>query len=74
MKKHGVADLPIGVDYGPPHLMKALSDVGLKIVDGNNWILEAGMVKTDDEIELMKSAASCNEAGYAALLRNLRLV
>ncbi|MFC1971377.1 M24 family metallopeptidase [Chloroflexota bacterium] len=72
MKQHGVDDLPISVDYGPPHMYKALKDAGLTVVDGNAWILEAGMVKTDDEIELMKMAASCNEAGYSAIVNEFR--
>lgn len=72
MKEHGVGDLPVSIDYGPPHLTKALEKAGLSIVDGNAWILEAGMIKTDDEIELMKMAATCNEAGYAALVKEFR--
>ena len=72
MNEHGVGDLPVSIDYGPPHLTKALQDAGLSIVDGNAWILEASMVKTEDEIPLMKMAASCNEAGYAAVVREFR--
>ena len=33
MKEHNVADLPVGIDYGPPYLTKALQDEGLTIVD-----------------------------------------
>jgi len=72
MKEHGVGDLPCSLDYGPPHLTRALQDAGLNIVDGNAWILEADMIKTDAEIELMKMAASCNEAGYAAVVREFK--
>ena len=50
----------------------ALTEAGLTIVDGNAWILEADMVKTDDEIELMKMAATCNEAGYGLLVKEFR--
>jgi len=72
MKEHNVADLPVGIDYGPPYLTKALQDEGLTIVDGNAWILEADMVKSDDEIALMELAACCNEAGYGLLAREFR--
>ncbi|MFC1984341.1 M24 family metallopeptidase [Chloroflexota bacterium] len=72
MKEHGVADLPVSLDYGPPPLIKALQDEGLTVVNGNAWILEADMVKFEDEIELMKMAASCNEAGYGRLLKEFR--
>ena len=30
------------------------------------------MIKTDEEIELMRMAATCNEAGYSALVQELR--
>ena len=69
MKKHGVDGLPLSVDYASPIVIKALEDAGLNVVDGNAWILEADMVKTDDEIELMKMSATCNELGMAYLTR-----
>jgi len=69
MKQHGVDNLPISVDYTGPIVTKALEGVGLSVVDGNAWILEADMVKTDDEIELMRQAATCNDAGMARLIR-----
>jgi len=72
MKEHNVAGLPVSIDYGPPPLTKALQDEGLTVVDGNPWILEADMVKSDDEIELMKMAACCNEAGYSLFAKEFR--
>jgi len=72
MKEHNVAGLPVSIDYGPPYLTKALQDEGLTVVDGNAWILEADMIKSDDEVTLMKLAASCNEAGYGLLAREFR--
>ncbi|MFC1891354.1 M24 family metallopeptidase [Thermodesulfobacteriota bacterium] len=69
MKEHGVEGLPISIDYAGAYLVKALQDAGLEVVDGNSWALEASMVKTDEEIELMRTAASFNEAGYSALVR-----
>jgi len=72
MKLHNVDGLPVALDYGSPTLMQALIDAGIKVVNGNSWILEADMIKTDDEIELMKQAACCNEAGYASLVEGFR--
>ncbi|MFH0897165.1 MAG: M24 family metallopeptidase [Candidatus Bathyarchaeota archaeon] len=69
MKNHKVADLPLSVDYASPIAIKALEDAGLKVVDGNAWILEADMIKTDEEIELMKLSATCNERGMSYLVR-----
>ena len=72
MKKHGVENMPVGVDYANPIFIEQLQKGGLKVVDGNAWILEADMIKTDQEIELMKMAASCNEAGYGLFIREFR--
>ena len=72
MKQHGVDGLPISVDYASPIVIKALEGVGLEVIDGNAWILEADMVKTEDEIELMKVAATANENGYAHLVKEFR--
>jgi len=72
MKQHNVDGLPIGIDYANPFMMQALMNEGMEVADGNAWILEADMVKTDDEIELMLQAAACNDAGYAALVEGFR--
>ncbi len=72
LKQHNVAELPVSMDYASPFFVKALQDAGIKVVDGNAWMQEARMIKTEAEIELLAHAASCNEAGYAALLHELR--
>ena len=72
MKEHGVDKEAVAVDYLTTYLIRALEAEGLKVVDGNSWILEADEVKTPAEIELMRHAASCNEAGYARLVREFR--
>ena len=46
---------------------------GLKMVDGSPWIDECGMVKFDEEIVCMKMAASITEAGYGAVLKDVRI-
>ena len=73
LKKHGVADMPISMDYCNPYLYHALEKQGLKIVDGNGWIDECGMVKFDEEILLMKMAAAIHERGYGALVKDFRV-
>jgi Xaa-Pro aminopeptidase len=73
LKKHDVADMPLSIDYCNPYFMHALEAAGLKVVDGNAWIDECGMVKFDEEIILMKMAATCQETGYGALYRDFRV-
>lgn len=72
LKKHGVDKLPVSVDYANPVFIHQLEKAGMQVVDGYPWILEADMVKTDQEVELMKMAACCNEAGYSLFLREFR--
>ena len=73
LKQHGVADLPVSIDYCNPYLYQALEKVGLKVVDGNAWIDECGMVKFDEEVLVMKMAAAIQEAGYGALYCDFRV-
>jgi len=73
LKKHGVADMPISVDYCNPYMYQALQDAGLKVVDGNGWIDECGMVKFDEEIVLMKMAAAIHERAYGQLVKDFRV-
>jgi len=73
LKKHGVADMPVSIDYCSLNLSYALAEQGLKLVDGNAWIDECGMVKFDEEIVLMKMAAAIHERGYGALVKDFRV-
>jgi len=73
LKKHGVSELPLSIDTCSPYLIDALREEGITVVDGNAWIDECGMVKFDEEIICMKTAAAINEAGYGAVYREARV-
>jgi len=73
MKKHKVADLPVGIDWSGPYLVQALQRAGIKVVDGNACMMEARMIKHDEEIEVMRQAATCNEAGYGAVFNQFKV-
>jgi Xaa-Pro aminopeptidase len=73
LQKHGVADLPISVDYCNPYMYQGLQEAGLKVVDGNGWIDQCGMVKFDEEILLMKMAAAIHERAYGAIVKDFRV-
>lgn len=72
LKNHKVADLPLGVDIIDIPLMEALSKRGVKVVDGQQAMLDARIIKTKDEIELLTIAASMVDAAYSEVARNLR--
>jgi Xaa-Pro aminopeptidase len=73
LKEHGVENEPGSIDWAGPNLLFALQNEGLKVVDGNTWMIEARMIKTEEEVDLMKVGATCNEAGYAAVVENARV-
>ena len=66
MKKHKVADEPLGIDWTGPAVVIAFQKAGLNVVDANPMMQESRMIKLDEEIELMRLAATCNENGYAS--------
>jgi Xaa-Pro aminopeptidase len=73
LEKHGVADMPVSLDFSSPNMIFHLQEAGIKVVDGNSWMDECGMVKFDEEIILMKMSASIVEAGYGELVKDFRI-
>lgn len=72
LSKLKVADLPIGIDIAEVGLLKALERRGLKVVDGQEALLDARMIKTYEEIELLNIAAAMVDAVYSELVSFLR--
>lgn len=72
LKEHKVMDMPLGIDIADIPLVKALSDEGIEVVDGQQAMLDARIVKTEDEIELLKTAAAMVDAAYEEIARNIK--
>ncbi len=72
LSDYGVADRPLGVDLIELSMMRALEDEGLTVVDGQQAMLDAREIKTADEIELLKQAASMVDAVYEDIARAIR--
>jgi Xaa-Pro aminopeptidase len=72
LKDHGVEKKPVGMDIADIPLIRALEKKGLEIVDGQERMLEARIVKTKDEIELLKISAAMVDAAYEEVARNIR--
>ena len=53
LKDAGVERLPVGVDILEPPMMFQLQKLGLKVVDGQQTLLEAREIKSIDEIALL---------------------
>jgi len=72
LEEHRVKDMPLGVDIIEIPLVKALAGEGIKVVDGQQAMLDARMIKTRDEIELLKTAAAMVDAAYEEIARSIK--
>jgi Xaa-Pro aminopeptidase len=72
LKEAGVEKMPIGIDIIEPPMMFQLQKVGLKIVDGQQTMLEAREIKNVDEIALLNRAAAMVDGAYDLIKEKLR--
>lgn len=72
LQKHGVEKMPVGMDIADIPLVRALERLSLKVVDGQETMLEARMIKTKDEIDLLKISAAMVDAAYEEVVRHIR--
>ncbi|NCF46066.1 MAG: M24 family metallopeptidase [Alphaproteobacteria bacterium] len=72
IKKAGVADMPVGVDYAETAMFFALQEAGLNVVDGQQIMLEAREIKNVDEIQLLNQAASMVDGVYHMIWEELK--
>ncbi len=72
LREAGVANMPIGVDIVEPPMMFELEKAGLKIVDGQQIMLEAREIKSADEIALLNRAAAMVDGAYHLIHEQLK--
>jgi Xaa-Pro dipeptidase len=72
LREAGVDKMPIGIDIIEPPMMFELQKQGLKIVDGQQTMLEAREVKNIDEIALLNRAAAMVDGAYDLINEKLR--
>ncbi len=72
LEEAGVVDEPLGVDILDVPLMRALETAGLKVVDGQQAMLDARLIKTKDEIELLKIAAMMVDTAFDRVAQAVR--
>ncbi|HLZ30293.1 MAG TPA: Xaa-Pro peptidase family protein [Chloroflexota bacterium] len=72
MREHGLQDAPLGLDITDVPTLQALQAEGIRVADGQQVMLNAREVKTEDEIALLKHAAGMVDAAYDELYRALR--
>src|SRR5216684_5615346 len=68
----GVADMPLGVDLIEPGMWLELEKAGLKLVDGQQVMLDAREIKNIDEITLLNQAAAMVDGVYHSIYEALK--
>ena len=64
LEAFGAAKEPVGVDITEMPILRALEAEGLKVVDGQQAMLEASKIKTPEEVELIETSISIVEAAF----------
>ena len=72
LREAGVDKLPLGIDIIEPPMMFELEKQGLKIVDGQQIMLEAREIKSMDEIALLNRAAAMVDGAYQLIDEQLK--
>ena len=72
LKDEGVADMPIGIDLAEPPMLAALAEEGVRILDGQQVMLDAREVKSIDEIILLNTACAMVDGAYQMLAEQLK--
>ncbi len=65
----GLAKEPVGVDIVEAPILFALQAAGLMVVDGQQLMLEARMIKTPDELVLLDTSCMMVDAAYDELYK-----
>jgi Xaa-Pro aminopeptidase len=72
LEERGLLSEPVGVDAVETAVLFALQDAGINVVDGQQLMQEARVIKTQDEITLLNTACMMVDAAYEELYRAMR--
>ena len=72
LAQRGLDKEPLGVDVAEIPVLFALQKEGLKIIDGQQLMSDARVIKTQDEITLLNMAAAQVDAAYDELYRAMK--
>jgi Xaa-Pro dipeptidase len=64
LEAFGAAREPVGVDVTEMPILRALEAEGLRVVDGQQAMLDASKIKTPEEVELIETSISIVEAAF----------
>jgi Xaa-Pro aminopeptidase len=72
LEARGLLGEPVGVDVVEPAVLFALQRAGVEVVDGQQLMQDARVIKSPDEVTLLDSACMMVDAAYDELYRALR--
>ncbi len=72
LREAGVADMPVGVDLAETAMFFELQSAGMRVVDGQQIMLDAREIKNIDEIQLLNQAASMVDGVYHMISEELK--
>ena len=72
LRAEGVADMPLGVDIVEPPMLAALQAEGIRVQDGQQVMLDAREVKSNDEIVLLNTACAMVDGAYQLIAEQLK--
>ena len=72
LEERGLLNEPLGVDAVELPVLFALQAEGIKVVDGQQLMQQARVIKTQDEITLLNSACMMVDAAYDELYRFMK--
>ena len=72
LNEKGLLNMPVGLDLVEPAMMIALQEEGIKIIDGQQILLEAREIKSMDEMILLNQAAAMVDATYHMINEKLK--
>jgi Xaa-Pro dipeptidase len=72
LKAEGVAGMPLGIDVVEPPFLFALQEAGVEVRDGQQVMLEARVIKSQDELTLLNMAAAMVDGVYQDIAEALK--
>ncbi len=72
LEERGLMDQPIGIDEVEIPVLFALQREGIKVVDGQQLMQSARVIKTQDEITMLTTACMMVDAAYDELYRFMK--
>jgi len=72
LEQRGLLGEPVGVDALEPPVLFALQARGIQVVDGQQLMQQARVIKTIDEVTLLNQACAMVDAAYEELYRAMK--